>query len=239
MPPTTEFRLAETASKCLHSNSNIYDSNNGPNLICNDVMTGCGPGESKHDVIEGDKINLLKKGGHYGAPNQIRALIDNDPHQCVWRSQFEPSGPAVVLSQPLRGNIIAANYQGSLSYRFGTRWEKRHSPIRSVHWINGRFRCVGCDPSTRRDFDRHALYFHKPIEPPTNQLRVLSIFPRRGGRWGGNSLVVYGLKFRLGNKQRYTFQRGYRYISGLSSNDDDWTLLGADIHLPSTPTLSW
>ena len=55
------------------------------------MMTGCGPGEFKPDVTEGDKINILKKGGYYGAPNRIRAMATNDLRQCVWRSQFEPS----------------------------------------------------------------------------------------------------------------------------------------------------
>ena len=101
--------------------------------------------------------------------------------------------------------------------------------------------------------DRNALYFHKPIEAPTTQLRVLSVFPQRGGQGGGNNLQIYGVNFNNpttvtvggrncavtsflttkivctmpggtgtvdivvegGNKQSYTFQRGYRYVTGL------------------------
>jgi hypothetical protein len=119
---------------CLHSNGNMYASDNGPNFSYGDMMTGCGPGEFKPDVTEGDKINILKKGGCYGALNRIRALATNDLRQCVWRSQFEPSSggyTAPILkttsstdglieffgdhfNKQLRGNLIAAKYQGSL-----------------------------------------------------------------------------------------------------------------------------
>ena len=119
---------------CLHSNGNLYASDNGPNFSYGDMMTGCQPGESKPDVTEGDKINLLVKGGYYGTPNRIRALATNDTRQCVWRSQYEPSGEgytAPILNtlsstdgliefhgdhfeKQLRGNLIAAKYQGSL-----------------------------------------------------------------------------------------------------------------------------
>ena len=44
---------------CLHSNGNMYASDNGLDVRYGDMMTGCGPGEFKPDVTEGDKINII------------------------------------------------------------------------------------------------------------------------------------------------------------------------------------
>ena len=264
---------------CLHSNGNLYASDNGPNLSYGDMMTGCGPGEFKPDVTEGDKINLLKKGGYYGAPNRVRALTDNDPRQCVWRSQFDPSGngyTAPILkttsstdgliefssdhfNRQLRGNLIAAKYQGSL-YRIVLAPDGKSVIPQSDPYIELTEDVDALDVTQAPDgtlistsLDRNALYFHKPIEAPTTQLRVLSVFPQRGGQGGGNNLQIYGVNFNNpttvtvggrncavtsflttkivctmpggtgtvdivvegGNKQSYTFQRGYRYVTGL------------------------
>jgi hypothetical protein len=185
------------------------------------MMTGCQSGESKPDVTEGDKINLLVKGGYYGAPNRIRALATNDTRQCIWRSQFEPSGggyTAPILNTPsstdgliefqgnhfekqLRGNLIAAKYQGSL--------------LRIILTPNGKGVIPQSDPAIQltpdvdaldvtqapdgtlisTSLDQNALYFHKPIETATTKVQIKSVFPRRGGRTGGNILMIFGENF--------------------------------------------
>jgi glucose/arabinose dehydrogenase len=264
---------------CLHSNGNLYASDNGPNFSYGDMMTGCGPGEFKPDLTEGDKINLLKKGGYYGAPNRVRALATNDQRQCVWRSQFEPSGSgytASILNPPsstdgliefqgdhfdkqLRSNLIAAKYQGSL-YRIVLSPDGKSVIPQSDPYIELTPDVDALDVTQAPDgtlisssLDRNAIYFHKPIEEVTTKLKVLSVYPRRGGKTGGNLLQIYGVNFNNptkvtvggrpcpittfqttkivctipggsgtvdivvegGNKQKYTFTRGYRYITGL------------------------
>ena len=178
---------------CLHSNGNMYASDNGPNYSYGDMMTGCGPGEFKPDVTEGDKINLLKKGGYYGTPNRVRALADKDPRQCVWRSQFEPSSngyTAPILKTTsstdglieffgdhfngqLRGNLIAAKYQGSL-YRIVLAPDGQSVIPQSDPFIELTTDVDALDVTQAPDgtlvstsLDRNALYFHKPIEAAT------------------------------------------------------------------------
>jgi Glucose / Sorbosone dehydrogenase/IPT/TIG domain len=207
---------------CLHSNGNLYASDNGPNFSYGDMMTGCGPGEFKPDVTESDKINLLKKGGYYGAPNRIRALATNDTRQCVWRSEFEPSGggfTAPILKPPsstdgliefqgdhfdkqLRGNLIAAKYQGSL-YRIVLSPDGKSVIPQSDPYIELTVDVDALDVNQAPDgtlisssLDRNAIYFHKPIELATTQLKVFSVFPRRGGQSGGNVLQIYGVNFK-------------------------------------------
>jgi hypothetical protein len=207
---------------CLHSNGNLYASDNGPNFSYGDMMTGCGPGEFKPDVTESDKINLLKKGGYYGAPNRIRALATNDTRQCVWRSEFEPSGngfTAPILKPPsstdglvefksdhfdnqLRGNLIAAKYQGAL-YRIVLAPDGKSVIPQSDPYIELTSDVDALDVTQAPDgtlisssLDRNAVYFHKPIEEVTTQLKVLSVYPRRGGQSGGNVLKLYGVNFQ-------------------------------------------
>jgi IPT/TIG domain/Glucose / Sorbosone dehydrogenase len=264
---------------CLHSNGNIYASDNGPNFSYGDMMTGCGVGESKPDVTEGDKINLLVKGGYYGQPNRIRALTKNDPRQCVWRSQYEPSGggyTAPILKtqsstdgliefngdhfeKQLRGNLIAAKYQGSL-YRIILTPDGKGVIPQSDPAIQLTPDVDALDVTQAPDgtlistsLERNALHFHKPIEQPTTNLKVNSVFPGRGSQVGGNTLKIFGVNFNnpttvvvggrtctvtldtstklectmpggsgtvdivvsSGNGLRYTFARGYRYITGL------------------------
>jgi IPT/TIG domain len=72
-----------------------------------------------------------------------------------------------------------------------------------------------------------AIYTYLALTPITFNANVLTldiaaptkaafVTDGRPGGTGAVDIVVEG-----GNKQRYTFQRGYRYITGLSSNDDD------------------
>jgi glucose/arabinose dehydrogenase len=267
---------------CLHSNGNLYASDNGPNIGYGDMMIGCN-GELRPDVTEGDKINLLRKGGYYGTPNRIRALSDNDPRQCTWRSQTESSSngfTAPILNtqastdglaefqsdhfdKQLRGNLIAAKYQGSL-YRIvltpdGSGVIPQSNPmIELTSDVDALDVVQGPDGTLfSSSLDRNAIYYHKPIEQATSQLKVYSVYPRRGGQSGGNTLQIYGTNFNnistnpisilIGGRtcpattftskfmectmpggtgtvditvigsdgQSYTFEHGYRYVTGL------------------------
>lgn len=206
---------------CLHSNGNMYSSDNGPNYSYGDMMTGCEPGQFRPDVTEGDKINLLKMGGYYGAPNRIRALTHNDTRQCIWRSQFEPSGngyTAPILrttsstdgliefqghhfDKQLNGNLIAAKYQGSL-YRIVLSPDGNSVIPQSNPYIELTPDVDALDVTQAPDgtlvstsLDRNAIYYHKPIEEATTEMKILSVYPRRGGQSGGNTLQLYGVNF--------------------------------------------
>ena len=98
------------------------------------VSTGCGPNDFVADIEEEDKFLFIERDNYYGHPNPKRAENLNDPRQCVWRSQTEPSDAdytAPIVNTPastgglieyaydhfggqLRGNLIASMYQGPL-----------------------------------------------------------------------------------------------------------------------------
>jgi hypothetical protein len=49
------------------------------------MMSGCDDGMFVPDAKSEDKLNVLIRGQYYGHPNRIRALVDNDQRQCVWK----------------------------------------------------------------------------------------------------------------------------------------------------------
>jgi hypothetical protein len=208
----------------LHSNGNLYASDNGPNVGYGTMMSGCGQQEFIPDVTEGDKINLLVKGKYYGAPNRKRALTDNDPRQCVWHSQNEASNinyTAPILTTTsstdglvefqgdhfdgqLRGNIIAARYLGPLLRIIltpdGSGVIPQSKPaITLTDDVNALDVTQAPDGTLIScSLGDNALHFHKPSEQPTTALQVKSVFPRRGGLAGGNTLRIFGVNFGNG-----------------------------------------
>jgi glucose/arabinose dehydrogenase len=92
----------------LHSNGNLYATDNGPNVGFGKRSTGCGSNQEGDDADEKDKLNLILQGRHYGHPNRKRG--EKDKRQCKWRSVNEPSnaefkGPMMSLPSSTTGII--------------------------------------------------------------------------------------------------------------------------------------
>lgn len=191
------------------------------------MSTGCGAGQQIPDVKEQDKLVLIEQGNYYGHPNPIRASVDNDPRQCVWRSIQEDSDndyEAPLLSVPssmdgiiewtsnhffgqLRGNLILSKYAGQL-YRVILEPDGRSVIPQSDPALNLGVGSSGLDvtqaPSgtlIEARFDKNNLHYHKPTEPGFSEMRINSVFPRRGPISGGTLLKVYGANFGTGTPQ--------------------------------------
>jgi hypothetical protein len=181
-------------------------------------------GQFISDVYEKDKINLLVQGNYYGAPNRKRGLADNDPRQCKWRRQTEPSdseftAPIITIDsstdgliefhgdhfdKQLKGNLIAAKYQGEL-YRVILTSDGQGVIPQSNPAIQlvGDFNLL--DVTQAPDgtliscsLSDNALQYHKPEEGLSPELQVKSVFPRRGSQAGGTKLFVFGVNFSAG-----------------------------------------
>jgi IPT/TIG domain len=95
---------------------------------------------TKDAVQTQDKVNVLLRGNYYGHPNRIRAIVDNDPRQCVWKDPvvdpdvvdgkvtytkplvMMPSSIAGIIEysadhfdRQLRHNLIVVKYTSSMS----------------------------------------------------------------------------------------------------------------------------
>ena len=70
----------------LHSNGNIYATDNGPMGVAFSITCT----ESDSPSSQSDELNLIEQGNYYGHPNRNRGRTD--PRQCVYHAGEEGSG---------------------------------------------------------------------------------------------------------------------------------------------------
>ena len=165
-------------------------------------------------------FQLLVRGNYYGHPNHARAFHDNDERQCVWRAASEPSGngytaPLLKLGSStdgiiefqsdhfngqMRGNLVVAKYGGAI--------------YRIVLSASGESVLQFSDPAIKLGGDENLdltqapdgtivsarypandIWYYKPVEPASSTVTIKSVFPRRGGLAGGQTLSIYGENF--------------------------------------------
>jgi hypothetical protein len=206
----------------MHSNGKLYATENGPNTGFGEMATGCGRGQSIPDVFDNDELNLIVRGGYYGHPNHKRA--ETDPRQCTWRgtdvaSTSTYTAPLMKLQSStdgiieydanyfegeMRHNLVVSKYLDGL-YRIilspdGNSVIPSSIPAIELGGDNGL--SVTLAPNGNlidARFDDNDGYVYKPDEPSTTEIKIYSVFPRRGGLPGGSNLAVYGANFNGSN----------------------------------------
>lgn len=202
----------------MHSNGNLYATDNGPNPGFGDMATGCGAGQVSPDVYDSDELNLIERGKYYGHPNHKRG--QTDARQCVWRGTSVPTSSEYVapimklrsstdgiieyeasyFNNEMRGNLIASKYKDGL-YRIVLNPDGRSvaaysNPAIELTGDNGL--AVTMAPNGNlidARYDTNECYVYRPEEPPTALLKIYSVFPRRGSVQGGSTLSIYGTNF--------------------------------------------
>jgi IPT/TIG domain/Glucose / Sorbosone dehydrogenase len=205
----------------LHSNGNLYSTDNGPNLDYGDMSVDCA--RSSPNVEEEDKLLLVKQGNYYGHANRKRGATD--PRQCKWRSSIEKgdsqyTAPLLVMGAAtcgitewstnhfngqLRGNLIIAKYIASVFRVILTPDGKGLIPESNngLLLVSERSLDITHAPSGELLEARYAdsqIWYHRPVEPATTQIVVKGVWPRRGGQAGGSNLHVYGVNLDKGGK---------------------------------------
>jgi IPT/TIG domain len=182
------------------------------------MMTGCGQGQFIAAVETEDKINLLQKGNYYGHPNAKRAAVHNDTRQCVWRhptmtpDSVDFTAPLLVMKSSsdgiieyqadhfdgqLRGNLIASKYTDGLFRVVLTTNGLSVVPqsVQAIPLVGDWGLSVTQAPNGNLlevRLPSNSIYHHKPVEEPSTELKVASVFPTRGSNTGGTSLFIYG-----------------------------------------------
>jgi len=98
----------------LHTNGNLYATDNGPNGGFGDQALGCdasGPAKGTKD-----ELLLLTPGSYHGHPNRNRARTD--PRQCNY---FKPSAPASPGYTPTLADLKKSSMNGVVEY-LGNHW---------------------------------------------------------------------------------------------------------------------
>ena len=202
----------------LHSNGNLYATENGPNPGFGDMATGCGPGQYIPDKYDTDELNLIVRNGWYGHPNHLRAK--NDPRQCVWKgtadsSTSEYTAPLMKLRSSTNGiieydsnhfngemrhNLIASKYKDGL-YRIVLSADGKSvvpTSIPAIELTGDGGLAVAMAPNGNlvdARLSANAVYVYRPLEPVSTVLTIYTVFPRRGGLAGGSILSIYGRNF--------------------------------------------
>jgi IPT/TIG domain len=183
------------------------------------MATGCLDGQQIPDAYEKDKLNLVKRGLYYGAPNLKRGAKDD--RQCVWRAASLPgtdtyTAPMMRLASSttgiieydanhfngqLRGNLILSKYKGEM-FRViltpdGTAVEKGSNPAISIGGEEGLALAQAPDGSiVDARHGKSESYVFKPNDVVGVVLAIKAVFPRRGALVGGSTLAVYGNNFK-------------------------------------------
>jgi glucose/arabinose dehydrogenase/uncharacterized protein involved in tolerance to divalent cations len=197
----------------VHSNGNIYGTDNGPNNKYGKKSVDCVT--SSLDPNEADELNLLVKGAYYGHANRKRG--ETDPRQCKWRSAKEASdkeytAPISMLDSSsngitefqtkhfggqLRGNLLVGRYKGGLyqvvlsadgkSVMSKPSILKKEGGVDVTQGPDGTIFCA--------ENSKGQILYHTPSEKASDLLQVKSVFPRRGPNSGGSILTLYGENF--------------------------------------------
>ena len=196
----------------MHSNGNLYATDNGPNTGYGKKATGCGSdGDDPH---EDDELNLIVKGGFYGHPNRMRSQKQQNKRECTWRSALEPSdadytAPLSTLQSSangiaefqskhfggqLRGQLLIGRYKGAL-FRVPLSKDGRSVVGKPIVLTDSGGLDVTQGPDGTLFVAQNAkgkVIYHSPADASTNKLETKSVFPRRGPKSGGSVLTIYG-----------------------------------------------
>lgn len=195
----------------LHSNGNLYATDNGPNFGFGKRSLNCL--EDGMDPNESDELNLIVRGAYYGHANRKRG--ENDPRQCLWRSADEASddeytAPLTMLpsstngmiefqtlhfGSKLRGQLILGRYKGALYHvALSADGKSVLNKVPSELVKKGGIGVAQGPDGTLYAASVFAgeVVYHAPYEAPSLDLTVKSVFPRRGLNKGGSLLTLYG-----------------------------------------------
>jgi Malectin domain/Glucose / Sorbosone dehydrogenase/IPT/TIG domain len=226
----------------LHSNGNLYVTDNGPNLAYGAMAMGC-KGESIPDTEEEDRLHLIEKGKYYGQPNLKRGQIDS--RQCTWRRATElrttNNGYTPPIGRPLssttgviefqsnhfdgqlRSSLFTVLYKGGL-YRTILSADGRSVLPESIPPVlitgEGALDITQGPDGTIVDtrYLAQSVFYYKPFEFfVSNVPTILSVFPRRGSVNGGTILTLYGYNLWTGSSNTKILMGNNECILGTTS----------------------
>lgn len=219
--------LRNSYGATFHSNGKFYATVNGPNTGYGAFSTGCGENDQIPEFNDYDTVIWVQQGHYYGHPNRKRAAYFNDPRQCVWHSGLEKTtntswytGSFVAgyasrtgifeyhsnhFAGQLRRNLISVQFPtvGSF-YRLILNDDGTDVVLQSKTYLPMDIGSGSVDATQAPNgnlidirFSENSVAYYAPVEPPSSEITVKTVFPHRGPNAGGNILSIYGTGFGL------------------------------------------
>ncbi len=116
----------------VHSNGNIYATDNGPNIPDGVPSLSC-LSQAIADVEAADELNLIVEGQYYGHPNRNRGRFDEE--QCIFYGPGDASGASTAPLATLGFHVSANGIAEYTSDAFGGRLRGN---LIYVEWKAGR-----------------------------------------------------------------------------------------------------
>lgn len=115
----------------VHSDGNVYATDNGPNAPDGDISIGCA--NASQGVSGPDELNLVVEGHWYGHPNRNRGR--DDDRQCTYRAPDDESGEA---APPIATLGYFTSSDGIIEYRSDAFGGAMQGDLVYVEWAQGR-----------------------------------------------------------------------------------------------------
>eukprot|EP00172_Hildenbrandia_rubra_P000746 Plantae.Rhodophyta-Hildenbrandia_rubra.ctg1412.p2 GENE.Plantae.Rhodophyta-Hildenbrandia_rubra.ctg1412~~Plantae.Rhodophyta-Hildenbrandia_rubra.ctg1412.p2 ORF type:complete len:1364 (+),score=308.33 Plantae.Rhodophyta-Hildenbrandia_rubra.ctg1412:7341-11432(+) len=208
----------------LHSNGNLYATDNGPNFSFGKRSTGCNAGDEVKDQTNPDKILQLKKGKYYGSPNRNRG-------ECIFIDDKgkTPSGasPPASLNYELPLAVVKSSTNGIMEYTANTFQGQLRGKLYATKFAGGGSGkgqiwemglkgdgSLASGPSGFFDFEsglsvvqgrrgeiimpkvqQSKIIILKPSYPEPAAVTVIAVTPFRGAKGGGTEVIITGHNF--------------------------------------------
>ncbi|GAB0496230.1 hypothetical protein MMPV_007542 [Pyropia vietnamensis] len=212
----------------LHTNGELYGTDNGPNEGFGDVAIGCG--SSAAGFTQRDKLLHLKAGAYYGHPNRNRAR--DDERQCIYHSVTEASQDgytaplanlgyssvngvmeymANLFGGALKHELLLSKFSGRFSggWTWRVRLANNGSAVESIKDLFGYSgllmaqtpggAVLAPQPQKNRVLVAAPDY---PSPPAASGPVVVGVGPHRGRASGGNTVTIVGHHFGGGPPPR-------------------------------------
>ncbi|KAK1857418.1 hypothetical protein I4F81_000037 [Pyropia yezoensis] len=188
----------------LHTNGELYGTDNGPNGGFGDVAIGCDA--SAAGFTQKDKLLRLSRGGYYGHPNRNRAR--DDGRQCTYHRNAEASrggytGPLADLGRSsINGVTDGRSSSGSTQRVQLAAGGARVASITDLFGFSGLLMAqtpagvvLAPQPQKNRVLVAAPDY---PTPPAAAGPVVVGVGPHRGRAAGGNTVTIAGHHFGEG-----------------------------------------
>lgn len=200
----------------LHTNGQLYATDNGPNASFGDFSTDCDGGRASGETFP-DKLHRVQRGKCHGHPNLVRGAQDSS--QCVREdpscvsaliSNLQPSMNGLVeyrsnlFSGTLKGNIFTSQFSGGIGSSgrvsrvvLNGRGSAVKSFVDIFHPDSGLSIVEG--PRGELIMSRVAKNSFLVLTPICNstpeKTYLTSVHPRRGPASGGHRVTISGYNF--------------------------------------------